>query len=219
MIRPLPSALDRAEALRYLGGGKTEVPPAVEDLLDRAAGELWRTAAPRAAVRRIPADRLAPLLVGRDIAAHLEGCDEGILLAVTLGAGVDGALRRAMATDMAYGVVLDAAASALVEQLADGLEAEQRALLAKENRYLTGRFSPGYGDWPITVQPAFVQWLDAGRQAGLWAAESCVLTPGKSITALCGGADHPVRGKLAGCANCALRDTCTKRKEGKSCAE
>lgn len=219
MIRPLPPALDRAEALRYLGGAGRPVPPQVEELLDKAAAELWHTAAPRAAVRRMAADKLAPLLAGRDIAAHMKECDEGLLLAVTLGTGVDGALRRAMATDMAYGVVLDAAASTLVEQLADALEAEQRALLEQEGRYLTGRFSPGYGDWPITVQPAFLQWLDAGRQAGLWATASCVLTPGKSITALCGAADHPVKGKLAGCATCALRETCTKRKEGKPCAQ
>lgn len=219
MIRPLPPVLDRAEALRYLGGAGKDVPPAVDALLDRAAAELWRTAAPRAAVRRLPVDRLTPLLAGRDIAAHLKGCDEGLLLAVTLGAGVDGALRRAMATDMAYGVVLDAAASTLVEQLANDLENKQRALLEREGRYLTGRFSPGYGDWPITVQPAFVQWLDAGRQAGICSTASCVLTPGKSITALCGAADHPVKGKLAGCATCALRDTCTKRKEGKPCAQ
>ena len=87
MIRPLPQSLDRDEALRYLGGAGKEVPPAVDALLDRAAVELWRTAAPRAAVRRLPADRLTPLLAGRDIAAHLQGCDEGLLLAVTLGAG------------------------------------------------------------------------------------------------------------------------------------
>lgn len=219
MIRPLPPALDRAEALRYLGGAGKEVPPSVNVLLDRAAAELWRTAAPRAVVRRVSADKLGPLLAGRDIAAHLKGCDEGVLLAVTLGAGVDSALRRAMATDMAYGVVLDAAASTLVEQLANDLENEQRALMEQEGRYMTGRFSPGYGDWPITVQPAFVQWLDAGRQAGICSTASCVLTPGKSITALCGAADHPVKGKLAGCATCALRETCTKRKEGKPCAQ
>ncbi|WP_278318837.1 hypothetical protein [Allofournierella massiliensis] len=34
MIRPLPPALDRDEALRYLGGAGKEVPPAVDALLD-----------------------------------------------------------------------------------------------------------------------------------------------------------------------------------------
>ena len=142
MIRQLPPALDRAEALRYLGGAGKEVPPSVDVLLDRAAAELWRTAAPRAVVRRVSADKLGPLLAGRDIAAHLKGCDEGVLLAVTLGAGVDSALRRAMATDMAYGVVLDAAASTLVEQLANDLENEQRALLEQEVLDVTGGETP-----------------------------------------------------------------------------
>lgn len=219
MICILPDALNRAETLSYLGAVGRQIPPQVETLLDRAEQELWKTAAPRAAVRRMSVQLLQPLLQGEDIAAHMKNCEEGLLLGLTLGAKTDAALRRALATDMAYAVVLDAAACALVEQVADALEEQLRLQLQEENRYMTGRFSPGYGDWPIAVQPQFLQWLDAMRQAGICTTESCVLTPSKSITALCGIADRPVKGKLAGCEHCILRDICIKRKEGRACAK
>lgn len=218
MIRNLPPKLNREEALRYLGAKGQTVPQSVEQLLDRAEKELWQIAKPHAATRQMQVEQLRPLLKGRDIAAHLDTCQECILLAVTLGAAVDGALRRAFAMDMAYAVVLDAAASTLVEQVADALEQELRNRLQQQQKFMTGRFSPGYGDWNIDVQPQFVQWMDGTRQAGICVTDSCLLTPSKSITALCGIADHPVKGKLAGCANCALRETCTKRKEGNPCA-
>ena len=59
--------------------------------------------------------------------------------------------------------------------------------------------------------------LDAQRKIGLCATDTCLLTPRKSITAICGEASVPVKGALAGCATCALRETCQKRKEGNPC--
>ena len=47
--------------------------------------------------------------------------------------------------------------------------------------------------------------------------DTCILVPRKSVTAVCGIADHPVTGTLAGCATCALRETCKRRKEGIPC--
>lgn len=215
-MRPHPPALDRQETLRYLGAGGT-VDPALQALLDWAEQELLQQSVIRVAARQLPLNQLEPLLQGQDIKVHLKGCTRGLLLAVTLGAGLDAALRRALAVEPVYGVVLDAAASAYVEQAAQEWEQELRSQVAGQGLYMTGRFSPGYGDWPLTVQPSFLQWMDASRQAGLSTSESCMLVPGKSVTALCGIADHPVQGQLAGCAHCALSETCTKRKEGNPC--
>lgn len=219
MIRAMPRNLDYKQVFRYLGAKEQPIPESMQALLNRAQKELWRTATPRAATRRMPMEQMQPLLQGQDILLHLQGCNECLLFGVTLGSAVDVALRRALAMDMVYAVVLDAAASVLVEQVAEELEQELRTHIEQQNQFMTGRFSPGYGDWPIAIQPQFVQWLDGLRQAGLCTTSSCLLTPGKSITALCGIADHPVTGKLAGCKNCVLRDTCTKRKEGEFCGK
>ena len=160
---------------------------------------------------------VSPYLQVSDILRHLEGCGSCVLLACTLGARVDAALRAAGASDMAYAVVLDALASVAVEQTADAAEQTLRNEEREEGQFLTGRFSPGYGDYPIAVQNDLLRLLDAPRKIGLCATPAHLLTPRKSVTAVLGVAGHPVTGRRAGCANCALRERCAYRKEGKTC--
>lgn len=45
------------------------------------------------------------------------------------------------------------------------------------------------------------------------------MIPRKSITAVLGISDHPVKGKLATCNECVLRDKCELRKEGGFCGD
>ena len=81
-----------------------------------------------------------------------------------------------------------------------------------------GALFPGYGDWPLTVQPLLAAALDTARRAGLCVTENNLMTPRKSITAILGVSGHPVKGKLAGCGHCVLRTRCEYRKRGKTCA-
>jgi hypothetical protein len=48
--------------------------------------------------------------------------------------------------------------------------------------------------------------------------ENDLMTPRKSVTALLGLSDHPVKGRLAGCGHCVLNTRCEYRKRGKTCA-
>ena len=96
--------------------------------------------------------------------------------------------------------------------------AELRQLAAAEGTYLTGRFSPGYGDWDIAVQPLVANALDTVRRAGLCVTDTNLMTPRKSVTAVLGLSSQPVKGKLAGCGHCVLRTRCEYRKRGKTCA-
>ena len=103
--------------------------------------------------------------------------------------------------------------------ISQAAETALRQQAAAEGTYLTGRFSPGYGDWPITVQPLLASALDTQRRIGLCVTQTDLLLPRKSVTALLGISDHPVMGQLAGCGHCALRGRCDYRKRGKTCAE
>lgn len=212
----LPAQFDTAQALRYLrvSGAPDD---ALRALLQKAEQALRAAAKPRAVSLRAEKAALAPYLQGDDIRRHLEGCAACVLLACTLGAGVDAAQRAANAADMAYAVVLDALASALAEQIADAAEQALRAAARQEGLFLTGRFSPGYGDYPIALQNDLLRLTDAPRKIGLCATDTHLLTPRKSVTAVLGLAPHPVTGQRAGCAHCALREQCTYRKEGKTC--
>ena len=205
--RPLaiekPQAVDLVQAARYFGA-HGEPDAATLALLQKCAVPLLAAATPRAVwlLADAPALTDAGLLPGEDVHKHLKGCGQAILLAVTLGPGVDA----------------DALGSALAEQTADATEAQLRQWAAAEGKYLTGRFSPGYGDWDIAVQPLVAAALDTARKVGLCVTDTNLMTPRKSVTALLGVSDHPVKGQLAGCGHCVLRTRCEYRKRGKTCA-
>ena len=160
----LPERFDTRQALRYLGISTEEPDSATRALLRRAERTLRAAAGPRAVAVRAARDDISPYLQGNDILRHLEGCGSCVLLACTLGARVDAALRAAGASDMAYAVVLDALASVAVEQTADAAEQTLRNEEREEGQFLTGRFSPGYGDYPIAVQNDLLRLLDAPRK-------------------------------------------------------
>ena len=157
------------------------------------------------------------LLPGQDLARHLAGCREAVLMAATLSAGVDGLLRQSQLRDLGRSLVLEACATAAIEEVCDRGEAMIRGQYP--GRVLTSRYSPGYGDLPVTVQGAFLALLDAPRRLGLCATGSSILTPRKSVTAVVGvreaGAGTPEDGR--GCAVCRLRESCVYRKAGTVC--
>jgi len=208
----LPDQIDLSAAARYLGCTPGEPVP---QLLRELAPGLLAAASPRAVWQTVPLTDDLPWLTGRDICRHLAGCRSAILLAVTLGSRCDAYIRRVGVGNVAAAAGADALASALTEQVCDAAEEALRAL--HPDRYLTGRYSPGYGDWPLEHQPALCAALDTSRTIGLAVTETCLLLPRKSVTALLGVSSHPVTGTRAGCDHCALAEKCQYRKRGTLC--
>ena len=207
-----PDRIDLTEAARYMGG------PPEESTLQLLAGleaGLLEAAQPRAVWQPVALDPVPEWLRGQDLFRHLAGCRSAILLAVTLGSRCDDYIRRAGVGNVAAAAGADALASALTEQVCDLALEAIRAL--HPGLYLTGRYSPGYGDWPLTVQPTLCAALDSHRALGLTCGETCLLLPRKSVTALLGVSDHPVTGARAGCGTCALAAKCQYRKRGTTC--
>ena len=214
---------DIDEALRYLGAGAN--PP--EELRQQAASvaeELAAQVQPRYTYQVFPLTREESgfrlegtdlLLSGRTAERMLPQCSQAVLMACTLGAKFDAMVRAAQARSMARAVILDACGSALVEQGCD--EAERDIAARFPGLYLTDRFSPGYGDLPLSLQPAICGLLDAERRVGIHVTSSFLMNPSKSVTAIIGLSNKPQIARIRGCAWCAMRDTCTLRKGGKSC--
>ena len=214
--------IDRREALRYLGIREPD-----EEALARAeetAGELEHRLRPRYLYRALaleirpegvyfPAAGL--LLPGRLARDMLADCGQAVLLACTLGAEFDRLLKNAQARGMARAVLLDACGSAYVEAGCD--EAEKEIAARHPGLYLTDRFSPGYGDLPLETQPALLRALDAEKRLGVYATESCLINPMKTVTAAIGLSARPQAAKIRGCAVCGLRETCAYRKRGVTC--
>lgn len=217
MERAKPSGIDRATALRYMGASGWTPDAATTGLLDRAEEKILAVATPHVVWRALPLSVLPFSDCGTDLARHLQGCDQAMLMAATLGSEVDKFLRRLELTDIAAATAADALASVLLEQVCDAWEAEQRPQLEAKGQYLTGRFAPGYGDCPLELNDELCLAVDSVRGCGLAVTPQHLLTPRKSTTAILGIADHPVTGTRAGCRTCHLKETCTFRKRGTTC--
>ncbi|MDL2252614.1 methionine synthase [Ruminococcaceae bacterium OttesenSCG-928-I18] len=217
--------VDRAGVLSALGYRGLPADEQTEAKLTAACHAVQQAAKPRFLYASFPLGAGLRLgtsettLTGRDIAAHLAGCSSVLLLALTLGQRPEAAIRKAEATSVELAVLMDTAASTLAEQYANEAERQLRQQTETQGQFLTGRFSPGYGDLPIELQRDLLRLLDGPRAIGLSVSQSGILLPRKSITALLGIADHPVEGKLAGCDHCILFENCVQRKEGNYCGK
>ncbi len=207
-------SINRSEALRYLGGAKVDMNNDMDRLLGVCESELLKAIKPKYLYKTIEL-KDSGLLIGESVKSHLNGCKKAVLLCATLGAEVDKIIRTAQITDMAKAVVLDAMASAAVEQVCD--EVEKLVVYENTDSYLTWRFSPGYGDYPLSLQGEFLRILDAPRKIGLCTNSNSILTPTKSVTAIIGLSGTPVENMRKGCASCNMKKTCKFRKAGTRC--
>lgn len=111
-----------------------------------------------------------------------DGCGSVLMCAMTLGIEVDRAIARGQALSAADGFFINAVSDAMAEAMADRV-----SFLAKEKyTFVTGRFSPGYGDLPLSVGSDILRLTDAERRLGIKTASSGLMIPKKSITAIIG---------------------------------
>lgn len=174
----------------------------------------WDGAEPVVALRDCPV-----LLKGESIAAHLRGARKVALMACTLGAASEREMRKHAALSAADGVMYGACASALVEACANAVEGYIVAAAHELGLHTNWRFSPGYGDLPLDVQPAFLKALDATRKLGVTLTATNMLVPVKSVTAVVGLFDKVDAGVevRSACGVCQLKGCCELRKRGVTC--
>lgn len=214
------TGLNENEILLYLGYRGQEYPTEVEEQIKRCGAQVLAEASPRLIWRRLStdsADFAALSLGGKDIGELLEGCAEAVLMAVTLGQGIDRLLKRKSVSNMADAVIMDACASAAIENVADNFEVDLRKEVEAEGAYLTDRFSPGYGDLPLSAQKKLCAALDTDRKIGLSLNPSLLMIPRKSVTAVLGISRTPKPRRKRGCESCSLFRDCMYRKEGRNC--
>ncbi len=162
------------DALRFLGVQGEADPKLLRLVLD--CMEIIRNnASPKSVYKRFTPEGFNCFAKGNDIKNHIKDAVFIDVMAVTLGHGVDLEIKKAQGIDMAKAVTLDACASAYVEDYFD------KNMPYNLPSYL--RFSPGYGDYPLSLQPALLHAIGA-EKIGIHALESFMLLPTKSVTAV-----------------------------------
>lgn len=148
----------------------------------------------------------------RDLSANLKDCCGVYLMAVTLGPGPDMLVRRASVGRMSRAVIYQAAAAAMTEVWCDRINDRIRKEAEKDGLYTRPRFSPGYGDLPLSLQKDISRILNMPKEIGVSLTDTMLMTPSKSVTALIGVSSVPAghrNGNLkAGCADCPASAEC-----------
>lgn len=225
-MQSLITELNREEVLRYLGYHGTSIPESLNQLIDSCIQTTLQTIAPKYLYRQFSIQKTEGgirltdtpvLLTGNSILEHLENCQEIYLLCVTIGFEIEKLIRLKMLTAPDEGVIFDSCASTAVEALADLCNREIVQEAAKQKLNTTWRFSPGYGDLPLTVQRPILEIMDTHRKIGLSLNESLLLTPNKSVTAIIGLTDSRKDPRKNKCDYCNHREHCAFRKRGTQC--
>jgi len=116
-----------------------------------------------------------------NLAKNLSDCNEAFVFAVTLGHGVERLLSGLCRISPADFFIADAVSSAIAESVCD--IAEERI---KGGLLCKSRFSPGYGDFDISVQRSVLDVLNAEKLLGITLTDGVLMLPQKSITAVLG---------------------------------
>lgn len=224
IYNPRLTSINIAEAKRYAGLHKCGEFP--YKMLENACDNALVLAQPQGSWECYPylsdmATILAPaplLLRANSIQKHLRGATQVIVMAATIGAVIEQSIAEHF-TQGSYtaGLLLDAAATAAVETVADKVEAVIVQEAAKMGYATLPRFSPGYGDWNIIVQQEIVA-LAHGGAINIKTNEASMLIPRKSVTAVIGWVatdKNAGRQSLCGnmsCSSCS-KQSCYARKE------
>lgn len=212
-----------AEVLHFLGWRGTPLDQALIDQINALRARVQNEIRPFCMLRRfalledLSLEGTSFLPLGSDIGQMLRPCSEAVLLAATLGAQSERMLLREQARAPESALLLDAVLSAAIEAVCDEQERLLRERLRDDGYYLTDRYSPGYGDMPISQTRQICDVLNTAGAIGLTVSASGIMLPRKSVTAVMGVSRSPVARRAAGCEACSAKDTCTMKRNGETC--
>lgn len=182
--------VSRESVLRYMGAREpsAELLKLLEETVDEAAelclGRVAYLELPLSLYGEVAELPLLSLVSG-DLAKRLKNAHRVLLFAATVGVGIDRLIARYTRLSPAKALCLQALGTERVEALCDTFcEEVERALPAGAR--LTPRFSPGYGDLPLSAQTELFRVLNCPATLGLTLNLSLLMTPTKSVTAIVG---------------------------------
>ena len=169
---PAPS-FDRREILRYAGvrGDAPEIEALLEECLNEAADKLTY----KVCYGEFPVS-VFDTVESEALHKHLEGCENAVIFAATVGIGIDRLIARYASISPTKSLLFQAIGAERIEALCEAFNSE----------FDGGRFSPGYGDLPLEFQKEIFNLLDCPKRIGLTLNESMLMSPSKSVTAIIG---------------------------------
>ena len=198
VVTGLEISVAPAAVLRRMGMGSSAARGAgrLDDMVARGIEAGRRLVAPAAVFATLSIERCAGGVVSfggtgfsiqsADVAGLLASCARATLIGATAGRDISSAAGKLMSGKaMTEAMIIDAYGSEAVEAVIDAVVEGLGREAGAAGFTLTRRFSPGYGDWPLSSQPGVLEALWAAR-IGIAASPECILAPEKSVTAVLG---------------------------------
>ena len=217
VLKDVPLRVDRDEVLRFQGYKKgVDIPDAaVLSLFDEALALGESLIEPRVVYRGSRVTRQGPDVIetagqllhipeiGR-LWGSLETVGVGIC---TVGSAIEARVRELWdRRELPLAVMLDSVGSAAVESLAEYANDLLCQAAIPAGLKVTNRVSPGYAGWDTAEQAALFR-ICHGGPVGVTLNDSCVMTPGKSISFLVGvGPEARVDHYFTQCRRCWMPD-------------
>ncbi|MDA3792704.1 MAG: hypothetical protein PF545_03480 [Elusimicrobia bacterium] len=105
------------------------------------------------------------------------------LMVATIGKRLEEKIERLKEDDLTAAFVLDAVGSEAAEQSANFVSGIIKREAKRRECYLSRRFSPGYGDWPLAASGEILDCLDTGK-IDIKVRKSGIINPRKTVTAI-----------------------------------
>lgn len=177
----------KKEILRYMGcrGTSDELDALISSCLDECANAFRYGVCYTETPVCIDGDRISFGSVGvtsHSLAKNLSECKGAVIFGATVGLEIDRLIAKYGRISPSRAVALQALGAERVEALCDCFCRELEHKLGR----LRPRFSPGYGDLPLSFQKDIFSLLDCPRRIGLTLNDSLLMSPSKSVTAIVG---------------------------------
>lgn len=208
-IYPAPPLCER-EILRYAGckGGDDALEEALHACIAEAKDAFHYRVCYTCLPVNVTGDRCdfgVFFLRSEQLAKNLDGCERVLMFAATVGVGIDRLIAKYGRVSPAKALLFQALGAERIEALCDAFCYQ---LAKKFGTGLRPRFSPGYGDLPLSVQRDFFAVLNCEKHIGLSLNDSLLMSPTKSVTAFVGLSDSASEhaSPAARCAACGKQD-------------
>ena len=192
-LTPTLDEICERELLRY-AGCRGEAPEETASLMHTVIADLLGEIKPAVLYRTYPMrfkengelDLGFARVASLSLAKHLCECTQVCVMIVSVGIGVDRYISRYKKVSLARAHMASALGTERVEAAADAFSACLSDEAAKHGMCTTARFSPGYGDLPLSIQSSILACLDARKLMGIAMSDSMLMSPTKTVTALIG---------------------------------
>ncbi len=111
----------------------------------------------------------------------LEGCSEAIVFVASVGFNIDRLIKKYTLLSPIKSLLFSAIGSERAESLTEAFFKEMSSL-----KKCRPRFSPGFGDLPLSTQSSIFSELNVTKNIGVTLNDSMLMSPSKSVSAIIG---------------------------------